>query len=215
VSLTEPEVRALFEDLLGREPTGRELQNYRDYTRSQPYTAEQLATELRTTREYRELTPERVIQRAYRDLLNREPDAAGMRQFRRRMIDQHWSPGQVRQALRESEEYQLRHVDLAIDRAYDDLLERKPDATGREQYRQFLRHGGSEEDMRARIRQSVEYRVTLPDAKTKRAYLEVLHREADASGIETYRRKIVDQGWTEEDVKNALRRSPEYKNRPK
>ena len=108
-----------------------------------------------------------------------------------------------------------RQIDLIIDRAYRDLLERAPDPEGREHYRQLLRDGLPEEQMRDRIRESVEYRVTLPDAKTTRAYQNVLGREPDRSGLESYRKKIVDQRWSERDVENDLRRSAEFQARQK
>jgi hypothetical protein len=110
------------------------------------------------------------------------------------------------------DEYQERRTDVIIERAYRDLLERAPDPEGREHYRQLIHQGCTEEQMRARIRESVEYRVTLPDAKTTRAYRNVLGREPDPSGLESYRRKIVDKGWTEKDVENDLRRSAEHRN---
>jgi len=116
------------------------------------------------------MTPEVVIQRAYRDLLGREPDPQSMRNYRRRMIEENWSPGQLRQAIQESDEYQNRRVDLMIDRAYDDFLERKPDPQGREKYRKLIRQGMTEQQLRDRLRQSEEYRVILPDSKTKRAF---------------------------------------------
>lgn len=120
-----------------------------------------------------------------------------------------------RRSGRDRDEHQERRVDAVIDRAYRDLLERAPDPEGREHYRQLIRQGGTEEEMRARIRESVEYRVTLPDAKTTRAYRKVLGRDPDPSGLEGYRRKIVDKGWSEQDVENDLRRSAEYRNRRK
>jgi hypothetical protein len=113
------------------------------------------------------------------------------------------------------DEYQERRVDVVIERAYRDLLERAPDPKGREHYRQLIHQGCTEEQMRARIRESVEYRVTLPDAKTTRAYRNVFGREPDPSGLESYRRKIVDKSWTEKDVENDLRRSAECRNRRK
>ncbi len=122
---------------------------------------------------------------------------------------------EARRPRHDRDEYPERRVDVIIERAYRDLLERAPDPEGREHYRQLIRQGGTEEQMRARIRESVEYRVTLPDAKTTRAYRNVLGREPDPSGLESYRRKIVDKGWTERDVENDLRRSAEYRNRRK
>ncbi|HKB90540.1 MAG TPA: hypothetical protein VKC60_08490, partial [Opitutaceae bacterium] len=201
------EIVALYVDMLGREPSERELRRCHERAERYPFTPDELASELRASPEYRQLSPEIVIRRAYRDELNREPDSEGMRTYRRRMIENGWTPGQVRRAIAQGPERQTRSMDIAIERAYDDLLERRPDAAGRERYRRLLSQGGSEQQMRDQIRQSVEYRVNLPDAKTTRAYREVLGRDPDASGLESYRRKIVDRGWTVEDVKNDLRKS--------
>ena len=104
-------------------------------------------------------------------------------------------------------------IDAIIVRAYDDLLERKPDAAGLDRYRQMLRQGASEADIRARIRESVEYRVTVPDAKTRRAYQKILGRAPDEGGLQHYRKLIVDKGWTEPDVENDLKKSAEYRDR--
>jgi ParB-like chromosome segregation protein Spo0J len=41
----------------------------------------------------------------------------------------------------------------------------------------------------------------------------VLGRDPDRSGLESYRKKIVDKGWSERDVENDLRRSAEYQAR--
>ena len=115
--------------------------------------------------------------------------------------------------MRDRDEYPERRADFIIERAYRDLLERAPDPAGREHYRQLIHQGCTEEQVRARIRESVEYRVTLPDSKTTRAYRKVLGREPDPSGLEGYRKKIVDKGWTEQDVENDLRRSAESRGR--
>jgi hypothetical protein len=119
-----------------------------------------------------------------------------------------------RRDARDRDDRRGRWIDAAIDRAYRDLLERAPDPEGRARFRDLLEHGMSEEQMRARIRESVEYRVTLPDSKTTRAYRAVLGRNPDPSGLQSYRKKIVDQHWSERDVENDLRRSAEYRNRP-
>ncbi|HVU34953.1 MAG TPA: hypothetical protein VHE61_16080 [Opitutaceae bacterium] len=116
---------------------------------------------------------------------------------------------------RDHDEGRLRSPDAIIDRAYRELLERKPDREGQEHYRQLLMRGMTDEQLRARLRESVEYRVTLPDSKTRQAYRKVLGRDPDAGGLESYRRKIVDHGWTEKDVENDLRKSAEYRNRKK
>jgi hypothetical protein len=234
----------MYVDVLGREPSWEERRNWRARSSSTVVSRDDLRHELLNSREYHELAPETVIRRAYRELHGREPDVESMRYYRRRLVDDHWTAGRVRQAIardrnerrgaptakqrdpsrdRENRGQNDRRVDLRnhdllsaeaiVERAYDDLLEREPDPAGLAHYRQLLDRGASEADIRARIRESEEYRVTLPDSKTKRAYREVLGREPDASGLESYRRKLVDSGWTEEDVKNDLRRSAEYRNR--
>ena len=89
----------------------------------------------------------------------------------------------------------------------------QPDPEGRDHFRQLLRQGGTEELLRAKIRESVEYRVTLPDSKTKQAYRKVLGRDPDPVGLEGYRKRIVDKGWKEKDVEDDLRRTQEYRDR--
>ena len=49
-----------------------------------------------------------------------------------------------------------------------------------------------------------------PDAIVRRAYQDVLERDPDSVGMRTYRSHIIDDGWTEQQVREALRQSPEY-----
>jgi hypothetical protein len=245
--LPDGEIVVVYEDLFGRRPSERELWEWRQRTRQRPYATVDVRNELRQSAEFRSLAPETIIRRAYRDYLGREPDPEGLRYYRRRMIDEGWTAGQVRQSIahredrgrppadrrsdenaarrgppgndrreppaRVVEEREAHSPDAIIERAYDDLLERKPDPAGRDRYRRMLQQGMSEADLRAKIKQSEEYRVSLPDSKTTRAYREVLGRNPDPVGLEGYRHKLVDSGWTEEDVKNDLRRTAEYRNR--
>lgn len=102
---------------------------------------------------------ERVITRAYEDILGRQPDRDGMRHFRSRMIDERWDEARVRAALRESDEFRLRQIDTIINRAYDDLLRRKPDQQGRETYqRRMLKENWDEQRVRKDIMDSEEFR---------------------------------------------------------
>jgi hypothetical protein len=52
-----------------------------------------------------------------------------------------------------------------------------------------------------------------PDVIVRRAYQDILERDPDPVGMRTYRSHIVDDGWTEQEVRDALRRSPEYRER--
>ena len=81
--------------------------------------------------------PEQVIRRAYQDILQQEPDTAGMRTYRTRMIDNGWTEQDVRQALQASAEYrELNTMTMAgaqetVRQAYLAVLKREPDAASR------------------------------------------------------------------------------------
>ena len=213
--LREDRITLIYEDTLGRLPSRNELRECRERAQREQWGEDDVRNDLRRGREYHQMTPEVVIQRAYRDLLGHEPDPQSMRNYRRRMVEQNWSPGQLRQAILESDEYQIRRVDIMIERAYDDYLERKPDPQGRERYRKLIREGMTEQQLRDRLRQSEEHRVTLPDSKTKHAFHEVLGHDPDPHSMEVYRKRLVDDGWTEDRIKDELRRTPEYQSRKK
>ncbi len=50
-----------------------------------------------------------------------------------------------------------------------------------------------------------------PDQIVRRAYQDVLHREPDDAGLRVYRSHIIDDGWNEQQVREALRNSSEYR----
>jgi hypothetical protein len=106
---------------------------------------------------------ERIIARAYQDILEREPDAAGLRHFRSLMIEQGWTEQQVREHLRRSE----------------------------------------------------EYRGPVMTRRLNRLYQEVLGRDVDPRGFDHYRNKIIEHGWSDDDIRRDLRNSAEYRNRPR
>ena len=102
--------------------------------------------------------------RAYQDILEREPDAAGMRTYRSRIIDDNWTEEQVREALRRSPEYRERTTmtpQKAADivrRAYLSVLNREPDAASQGYVQRVLRDKWTEEDVARELRRSPEYR---------------------------------------------------------
>lgn len=48
---------------------------------------------------------QQIVRDAYRDILRREPDAGGLRQYTNAMLREGWSVNQVRQSLLNSDEY--------------------------------------------------------------------------------------------------------------
>jgi hypothetical protein len=52
-----------------------------------------------------------------------------------------------------------------------------------------------------------------PELIIRRAYRDILGRDPDADGMRSYRSKIIDDGWTERDVREDLRKSAEYRDK--
>ncbi|MBI2518038.1 MAG: hypothetical protein HYV95_14130 [Opitutae bacterium] len=50
-----------------------------------------------------------------------------------------------------------------------------------------------------------------PTKIVRRAYQDILQRAPDESGLRSFRSRMIDQGWTEQMVRDALRRSEEYR----
>jgi len=102
--------------------------------------------------------------------------------------------------------------DVIIRRAFLDLLGREPDPAGTRDYRSLIIDQGWTETMvRDHIRRSDEFRREGADRIVRRAYLDVLGREADPEGLKLYRGKVMDKNWSEGDVRDALRKSDEYR----
>ena len=103
--------------------------------------------------------PDKIVRRAYQDILERDPDESGLRTYRSRMIDQDWDEQRVRESLRRSDEYRGPVVNRIIGRAYRDVLGRDPDARGLEHYRNaVIRQGMTEDELRNDLRRSDEFR---------------------------------------------------------
>ena len=171
----------------------------------------------------RDVDPDKVIRRAYDDILHRAPDADGLRHYRTEMID---NGGPSRTSARLCERapstsgVSQSSADRIVKRAYQDLLGRDPDYNGLVEYRnQMVDDGWDEHDVREALRKSPEFRqknaMTREKAEeiVKRAYRSVLGREADAGGMQGYVQRVLRDHWSEADVARALRNSDEYRNK--
>lgn len=104
-------------------------------------------------------------------------------------------------------------VDAVIKKVYRELLSRAPDEGGLRYYHGLmLDQGWTEKMVREHIQRSEEFRREGADRIIRRAYLDVLGREADPGGLKHYREQL-DRGWTEGDVRDDLRRSEEYRHK--
>ncbi len=105
--------------------------------------------------------------------------------------------------------------DVIVKRAYFDLLAREVDPKGLRGYRSLIiDQGWTEVMVREDIRNSDEFRREGAERIVRRAYLDVLGREVDASGLQTFRTNLLEKNWTEGDVRDALRKSDEYRQGP-
>ncbi len=158
---------------------------------------------------------ERALRAAYRDILGRDPDDKGARYFRGRMLDAGWSEEQVRDAIRDSDEFRNRDVGAIIRRAYKETLGREVDPSGLATYTRALQRGMSEGQLRAELAHSREGREFAARQAITRAYREILRRDPDPEGLAGHLRNMLDRGWDEDRVRDALRRSDEYRRLPK
>jgi hypothetical protein len=108
--------------------------------------------------------PDKIVRRAYQDILDREPDTEGMRTYRSRIIDDGWTEEKVREALRKSPEYREKttmtpeKAKETVRRAYLSVLNREPDPAGSQGYvDNVLRKKWTEQDVARELRKSDEY----------------------------------------------------------
>jgi len=107
---------------------------------------------------------DRIVYRAYRDLLGREPDQAGLRTYRRHVIDDGWSEKEVREALKKSPEYRennamtLQKAEEIVRRAYQSVLRRDPDPGSHTYVNRVMRDRWTQADVERELRKSPEYR---------------------------------------------------------
>lgn len=225
-----------FRAVLNRDPSSFEIRRYRMLMQQEGWSEYDVRRDLRERTDYRPyrtlrgVNADDIVRRAYQDILGRDPDPDGLRNYRNKIVNDGWSERDVRQALRESEEYaatggpavgfRTASADRIIRRAYQDILGREPDDAGLRNYRRLiLQEGWDEHDVRQALIRSPERRqkrlggVSGPEAQemVRRAYRSVLDREPDQSGLSHYTAKILAERWTEEDVVQALRDSDEYR----
>jgi len=158
---------------------------------------------------------DRAIRAAYRDILGRDPDAAGLRFYLGRLLDAGWSEPQLRDALRRSDEFRSRDFSAIVRRVYREVLGRDPDTSGLASYTRALGRGQTEAELRAELRRSREGDALSVTAAITRAYRDVLKREPDPAGLENYRRLVRDRAWDEPRIRADLRRSEEFRQLPK
>ncbi|HWA27897.1 MAG TPA: hypothetical protein VG734_19735 [Lacunisphaera sp.] len=109
-----------------------------------------------------------------------------------------------------------RDPDKLVKDTFKDLLGRDPDPGELREFRgRILDAGWTERMLRDHLRNEDRYRNEMAEAIVRRAYREVLGREVDPSGLKQYSWAVREKGWTESDVRDDLRKSAEYRNKPR
>lgn len=158
---------------------------------------------------------ERAVRAAYRDFLGREADPEGLRFYSGRLLEAGWSHEQLKEVFRRSTEFRERDLGAIIRRVYLDELGREPDPSGIASYSRGLSRGMTESEFRVELRRSREGAEHRTRSVISRAYREVLRREPDPAGLETYLRLMLDKGWDDAKVRAALRSGDEFRNLPR
>jgi hypothetical protein len=156
-------------------------------------------------------TAELIVQRAYREVLDRPADPEGLRTYCDRLMREGWSERQVIEQLQRGSEARAIKADEAITKIYREVLGRDPDANGLAHYRAKWREGWTQGQIRDDLRRSSEGRDSRIRDTITRAYRDVLGRDPDPAGYATYERAMRERGYTERDVRRALMSGDEYR----
>ncbi len=98
-------IRRTFLDLLGRQPDDRAVRLYRGEITDRNWTDQMVRDRIRHGEEFRHEVADRIVRRAYEELLKREPDEQGLRDYSKAIIEQEWTENTVRESIRHSDEY--------------------------------------------------------------------------------------------------------------
>jgi hypothetical protein len=158
---------------------------------------------------------ERAVRSAFRDILGRDPDDSGLRTYLRRLMDAGWTEDQLRDNLRHSPEFRERDLDALVRKIYREVLGRDPDPAGVTTYVRRLQGGMSEAEFRADLHRSGESAAKTARESVTRAYREILRRDPDAGGLANYTKMILERGWDDNRVREALRKSDEFRHLPR
>jgi hypothetical protein len=107
---------------------------------------------------------DRIVRRAYDDLLARQPDPDGLRHYRSLIIDDGWTEAEVRDAIRKSPEYREKHTmtpakaQEIVRQAYLNVLKREPDPASGGWVTRVMRDKWTQADVERELRKTPEYR---------------------------------------------------------
>jgi hypothetical protein len=218
--------------VLNREPTNSELRRYKGLMEDERWTEADVRRDISSRSDYyrystnRGMRPEAIIRRALSGHPGARPrrggDAHVSLEHRRARLDGAGRPrGPAQQPRIPDRPSPHRVRGPHHHRAYQDILGRQPDPEGLNTYRRnIIERGWDEQDVRTALRRSQERhdiarssQRSVSDAEAsemvRRPYQTGPEaREPDASGMQEYKARILNDRWTEQQVVSALRSSP-------
>ena len=103
---------------------------------------------------------ERLVARAFRELLAREPNESELRKYGDAVVEQGWGRDEICADLRAGREYRTREANALIERVYREMFGREVDASARKIWlKRLVEKGWDERRFRAEMRKFDEYRV--------------------------------------------------------
>jgi hypothetical protein len=162
-------IRQIYNDVLQREPDEESLRYYRNRMTQDGWTESDVREDLRSKgyiqheNRMSRREAERMVRRAYLDVLGREPDR-GAEGWVDKVLRDRWTEQDVVRALRDSDEYRRggrmtrRRAEQMVRRAYLDVLGREPDPGAEGWVDKVLRDRWTEQDVVRALRDSDEYR---------------------------------------------------------
>ncbi len=108
-------VTRAYRELLEREPNGAELRRYREAVFTEGWGRDEIFDDIRGSREYRSKEADRIVERVYREMLGREPDASGREFWRKAILKKGWTEGRFREEIRNSDEYRQKQSESRSD----------------------------------------------------------------------------------------------------
>jgi RNase P/RNase MRP subunit POP5 len=157
-----------YGDILRREPDREGLSYYRSRMSDYGWTEQDVREDLGRSRDYRRSEipmtrreAERIVRRAYLDVLGREPDP-GSRPWVDKIQYENWTEQDLARELRKSEEYRQRdrgrEAEQIVRQAYLEVLGREPDPASRVWVDKVLKDNWTKEEVSRALRDSDEYR---------------------------------------------------------
>jgi hypothetical protein len=199
----------IFREELDQEVDDGSMRKYRRLMIDRGWSERRVREDILSSPELMWVTNQKIVVRAYEDLLDRRPSVQERDAYVRDMIDRRWDEQRLRDAIRKSREYTYDRPRNMIDKAYRETLLREPDAGAYSLVREIVRRDWSLDDVNDHLRKSHEYRTNAIPKIINLVYDEMLQREPDDYGIQFYGDRL-REGWTIEQMRTHVRASDEY-----